>query len=238
MTFLPSRGLAPHTRTLTVALASAALATLATLASAGLAGLFVLRHDPCALPPGVESTDAVAMRAMACEDLEHHRISLADYRLLIGVDLPPAPPAPQWASTVRGFSSEYSSTRWAATQVLGAPDVYPAAGDDARAWASRDADATTEFIEVGFAQPQRMRELRIYETLNPGAIEDVEVITTSGRHLHLGRAAAGANAAGSAITTYGTACTNEPVVAARITLGSAKVAGWNEIDAIGALPCR
>jgi hypothetical protein len=225
-----------QTRTASVALVSASLATLATLAAVGLAGLFVLHRDPCAVPPGVTTTDAVSIRAMTCEDLEHHRISLAEYRTLIGVDLPPAPPVPQWASSVRSFSSQYSTTNWSATQILGAPDVYPGSGDNAHAWASLDADAPTEFIEVGFAQPQRMRELRIFETLNPGAIEDVEVITANGTHRRLGQHTVQA-AAGSAISTYTSTCTSEPIVAARITLGSAKVAGWNEIDAVGLLPC-
>src|SRR5262245_31473669 len=80
------------------------------------------------------------------------------------------PPEPQWATTVRNFSSEYSTANWSAQQALGAPNVFPRSGDLDGAWASREPDATTEFIEVGFAQPQRASALEVYETYNPGAI--------------------------------------------------------------------
>jgi hypothetical protein len=226
-------------RTVGVALVAASLATLATLAAVGLAGVFVLRHDPCGLPPGLSEAaqDAVAAHAMACEDLEHHRISLAEYRALIGLDVPrPATPAVQWASSVRGFSSEYTHGQWAATQALGAPDVYPRSGDDPHAWASLDADAPSEFIEVGFAQPQRIRELQIFETLSPGAISDVELITASGRRIKLAQPNV-VPSGGAAISSFAMGCTSEPIVGARVTLASSKIAGWNEIDAIGATPC-
>ena len=60
-------------------------------------------------------------------------------------------------------------------------------------------------------------------------------ITQSGAHLVLDQHTT-RTGAGSAISSYSTRCTTEPIVAARITLASQKVAGWNEIDAIAA-PC-
>jgi hypothetical protein len=232
------------TRTAAIALVASSLATLATLTAVTLAGIVVIHRDDCALPAGTSALDpsaqaAIATHAMACHDLQHDRITLAEYRLLIGVDTPPRPPAPpppQWASSVRALSSEYSSSSWSAQQVLGAPDVYPRSGDDAHAWASRDADAPVEFIEVGFATPQRARQLQIFETLNPGAIDRVELISASGKHIAIQRDATQPTG-GAAIGTYDLGCTVEPIVAARITLASAKVPGWNEIDAVGLLPC-
>jgi hypothetical protein len=148
-----------------------------------------------------------------------------------------APPAsPQWASTVRSFSSQYSATSWSAQQALGAPDVYPRSGDEAGAWASREADGTTEHIELGFAQPQRMRALEIYETFNPGAITEVELITEQGAHLVVPRHEL-VRTGGAARSTFGTTCTRERIAAVRITVASSNVAGWNEIDAVGMLPC-
>jgi len=148
-----------------------------------------------------------------------------------------APPSPQWASAVRAFSTEYSSSSWSAQQALGAPNVYPRSGDDANAWASRDADAPTEFIELGFDQPQRTRALEIYETYNPGAITQVELITEQGTRIVVPRRELRRNG-GAAISSFGGTCMRERIIGARIAVASGKVAGWNEVDAVGLLPCQ
>jgi hypothetical protein len=196
--------------------------------------LKLLEHhddDGCAMPPGVTDT-SVALRSMACHDVEHGRISMADYRKLVGVDQPPAPATHnvQWAATVRAFSSQWSDGQWSAQQVLGPPNVYPLQGDQPAAWASKEADAGPEFIEVGFAQPQRLRAMEIYESFNPGAVRSIELIGQSGAHKFVG--------VGGLARQVDFTCTDEPIVAARITLASQDVAGWNEIDAIGAVACQ
>src|SRR5690348_136775 len=138
--------------------------------------------DRCDLPAGTAklapgAQAELARHEMACRDLEDGRISREDYRRLLGlVAAPAAPDAIEWASEVRAVSSEYSATSWSANQVLGPPDVFPATGDNGKAWASREADAQSEMIEVGFAHPVAMSELRIYETYNPGAIASIETI--------------------------------------------------------------
>ena len=147
------------------------------------------------------------------------------------------PPQTQWASTVRDFSSEYSTSSWSAEQALGEPDVFPNSGDLANAWASREPDAKSEFIELGFDQPMRMRALEIYETYNPGAITSVELITEQGTRIALTRHDF-VRRGGAARSTFGRACTTERIVAVKITVASGKVAGWNEIDAVGMLPCQ
>jgi hypothetical protein len=147
------------------------------------------------------------------------------------------PPAPQWATSVRSFSSEYSTSSWSAQQALGAPNVFPRSGDEAHAWASSDADAVSEFIEVGFAQPQHAAALEIYETFNPGAITSVELVTEQGTRISLARRELRWSG-GAAVSTFGNSCTAERIIAARITVASGKVAGWNEVDAVGLLPCQ
>jgi len=145
-------------------------------------------------------------------------------------------PGPQWASSVRAFSSEYTTSAWSAQQALGAPNVYPRSGDIDAAWASREPDASTEFIELGFAQPQRASALEIYETFNPGAIKHVELITEQGEHLVVPRRELRPNG-GAAVSNFVTKCTTQRIVAARFVVDSANVAGWNEVDAVGLLPC-
>jgi len=210
-------------------------------------------HDDCALPAGAatlapEAQGEIARHVMACRDLEHGRIKHDDYRRMIGALAPPVDKI-EWASSVRAVSTEYSTTSWSAQQVLGPPDVFPAAGDNPRAWASRDADAPTEFIEVGFAQPTAMRELQIFETYNPGAISSVETIGPSGKRTTYyacsGQFTTGACAgpavraagAGAQISRVALTC-GEPIVAVRVTLASGAVPGWNELDAIGGVPCQ
>jgi hypothetical protein len=143
----------------------------------------------------------------------------------------------QWAGVVRGYSSQYAGASWSAAQALGAPDTYPSAGDARTAWASMDKDADTEWIEVGFDEPERARAIAIYETFNPGAVTLVELVTASGRRT-VYRGTAAPVAARSRIQTIDFPCTAEPVLGVRITLGSKAVPGWNEIDAIGATGCR
>ena len=198
----------------------------------------VHRTDPCALPSGVTTSDpTLVAHAMACRDLEAGRITQAEYRAMI---LPaPAPIAPQWATSVRAVSSEYSPDAWNAQNVLGPPDVYPAYGDIRKAWASREQDAAEEFIEVGFAQPMRASALQVVQTFNPGAIATVELITASGQIVQIhGPANSYTPGSTSRIDMLSTECTDEPIVAARVSLASGAVPGWNEIDAIGLVGCK
>jgi len=205
--------------------------------------------DPCALPAGIDLASMndrdrsfVARHAIACSDYEHGRTNLAEYKLALkAIDLaalaPPAPVSPIWATTVRGFSSEYTNTSWAAQRALGAPDVYPAGGDNANAWASRDADAESEFLEVGFDTPHRLRGLDLFETYNPGAVSHVEIITADGAHRTIYDGAPHAMNVPSYQRSIAFACTDQKVVAVRVTLASGAVPGWNEIDAVGGTPC-
>jgi hypothetical protein len=201
--------------------------------------------DDCALP-GIAQLEPhaqadAARHVLACRDLEHGRITAADYRKLLGLDAPAPTPAIEWASSVRAVSSEYNDTTYAARQVLGAPNVYPRSGDLAGAWASKQPDAGDEFIEVGFAHPTRARAIQIYETFNPGAVRSVEITTASGRrevvydNPNVGDT--GIQIPPALIQTVDLQCTSEPVAAVRVTLASGVVPGWNELDAIGLQPC-
>jgi hypothetical protein len=227
----------------TIALVGISLATLSAVT--WLSALYLANNDPCALPKGAGTLNAeaqaiLARHAVACRDVENGRMTLEEYRAL---DAPPpaVEPVPQveWASSVRAVSSEYAQDRWSAREALGPPDVYPRSGDEPHAWASRDPDAPFEFIEVGFATPRRVHGIQVVETYSPGAITEVEILTASGARkivYQQPRVDAAPNAA--QISTFEFACSEEPIIGARVTLASGQVPGWNEIDAIGALPCR
>lgn len=200
--------------------------------------------DPCAVTFDLAALSQrdrslVARRSLVCSDVEHGRITQGDYQkqvAAIDAGWMVAPPAIQWASTVRGFSSQYSATSWAADRVLGAPDVFPAHGDNANAWASLGADDKDEWLEVGFTQPTRISAVDVFETYNPGAISAVEMITASGERITAYQGAPHPN--GSANKLHiDVGCTAEPIVAVHVRVASMQVAGWNEIDAIGVSPC-
>lgn len=206
--------------------------------------------DPCALPSGMalDALDAAdrswaVHRAVACRDLTAGRITAAEYRAVVAaLDHPPTPPSPPtpreplWASRVVGMSSEWSTDAWSAARVLGPPDVRNPGTDDDAAWASREADAPTEWIEVALPTPTRLTGIDVIESYNPGALSAVELITASGARRTV-FAASATGPTGAYRRAIGFACTAEPIAAIRVTLASAAVAGWNELDAIGGRPC-
>jgi hypothetical protein len=139
---------------------------------------------------------------------------------------------------VRAVSSQYGTTSYSASRVLGPPDVFPGSGDNGNAWCPQSADSQGEFIEVAYDPPRRMKAVEIYETYSPGAVSSVEVITADGEHrfVYQGKAVAAQVPALKRRVDF--ACTDSEVVGVRVTLDSAAVPGWNELDAIGAVPCE
>lgn len=229
---------------------AAALVVL-PIAAAMMANREAVKAAPCA--PAFDTSalstrdrGLVARRLLACSDVTHGRITPTEYRAqLTAIDtawMKTAPvivaaPAIQWASTVRGVSTQYTASSWAATKVLGAPDVFPGGGDNANAWASLGADDQDEWIEVGFAQPMQASAVEIYETFNPGSISAIELVDAGGERSTAYQGAPGATGQTANKLRAEITCTGSPIVAVRVKLASAMVPGWNELDAIGLVPC-
>lgn len=206
--------------------------------------------DRCAVPTSLDTLEGnartlIARRLLACSDYEHGRSTKAQYTaatLAIDAQFRPAVVdgrfGARWATTVRGFSSQYTETSWSAAQALGAPDVYPQHGDLAHAWASRGADDQPEWIELGYDTPRAVSAIEIYETYNAGAIERVTLITTTGRRIEVGHQESPLTGElASRKLVLEVPCTSEPIAAVRIEVASQRVSGWNEIDAVGLVPC-
>jgi hypothetical protein len=251
----------PHRPTIGARLGAPALivAAAAVMVGAGIAaGALLYSPPPIAIaddtrrvPAGVDlaaldSRDRalITRRLLACEDLRYGRITAEQYGAAIAsIDAswtPPAPlpePAIAWATTVRGFSTQYTETSWSASQALGAPDVYPQHGDIQKAWASLGSDDRDEWIEVGFDRANRLSALEIYETFNPGAVSRVDLIAEDGRTITAFTAEPEARGEASFRRRVDLGCTDDAIVAVRVHVASTAVAGWNEIDAIGAVPC-
>jgi hypothetical protein len=174
---------------------------------------------------------------MACADYECGRIDHDAFLAVTdGLRKPaPVPRTIMWADQVVSVSSQYGTDSWSAAQVLGAPNVYPTISDHTSAWASEEADAGIETIEVSFEVAERIDLVQIFETYNPGAITRVDVLDQGGAIIDT-RQLSSAITAGKKTIELG--CTVTPVARVRVTLDTRAVAGWNEIDAIGVRPCQ
>ncbi len=139
----------------------------------------------------------------------------------------------QWAANVIAYSSQWSTPQWAAFQATGAPDTYPSYGDIPTAWASLPPDASREFITLGYTTPQKVNQINIYETYNPGAIDTIylrDVSNSQWVQVWSGTAFIGAQQ--SNIFTVNIPLTSFNADAIRIAVNSGAVPGWNEIDAV------
>jgi len=86
----------------------------------------------------------------------------------------------QWASKVIEFSSELTPIQYSAEQVLGKPNVLPAAGESPSAW-TPDRPNSKEFIKVGFANPIAIRQIVIAESYSPTTITKVFAYDVAGK---------------------------------------------------------
>ncbi len=86
----------------------------------------------------------------------------------------------QWASKVIEFSSELTPIQYSAQQVLGKPNVLPAAGESPSAW-TPDRPNSKEFIKVGFTTPIAIRQIVIGESYSPTAITKVFAYDEAGK---------------------------------------------------------
>ena len=79
----------------------------------------------------------------------------------------------------------------------------------------------------------------MYETYNPGAIARVVLISEGGAIVEapMGQAVEETSPEGSVHRRFELACTPYRVRRVRLELDSMRVPGWNEIDAVGIVPC-
>lgn len=98
--------------------------------------------------------------------------------LLGGVALAQASSLDQYASSVIGYSSQWSGDSWSAAQALGQPntDGY---GDFSNSWAPGPKNGTQEYLTLGFTTPVYSNGAVIRETYGNGFVYQVDVIGTN-----------------------------------------------------------
>jgi len=80
----------------------------------------------------------------------------------------------QWAWKVVAFSSEATSTDWAAKNILGSPKVS-SYGDSEFTWAPLETNGGHEWITLKFKRKVNVRLLKVLESCNPGSVCKIEV---------------------------------------------------------------
>ena len=137
----------------------------------------------------------------------------------------------QWAVAAEA-SSQYTDDSWSAQQATGAPDT-PEAGDNATAWAAAAADDQVETLALVFEQPVNPTAIEIYESFNPGAVTQIEVLdpnTDEWVVVWSGEA----DTVGQELAVFSPVLTAVDFVTdqVRLTIDEPAIAGWNEIDAV------
>ncbi len=118
---------------------------------------------------------------------------------------------------------------WGAAQAVGDPDTLTA-GDQRTAWAPASADGGTEWLQLGYESAVEVAQIRVRETCGAGSIAKVAAVLEGGREVVIWQ---GRHEASPGIVD---APFNAPAgLTARgvkVYLDTARVPGWNEIDAV------
>lgn len=145
-------------------------------------------------------------------------------------------PQGQWATTATASSTYHDAKdqeQYSAWQSTGAPNVQRY-GDTGTAWATKDADAGIEWLEVGFAKPVHATALKIRQNNAPGAIIKIELIDDQNAKHTVFEGVDSTTYPASQIVWFNQTFekTAFAVTGAKITLATNAVSGWNEIDAV------
>lgn len=142
-----------------------------------------------------------------------------------------------WGHSVRAFSTQYDTEDWAATQILGQPNVFPRYGDIPGTWGSSSTANLSDYVEVMFERPVMAGEIWVFETLGMGSVYMVSAINPDGSVTPIAAATPrmmGSEAAHIVVPV-------EParqIAGVRFAASSALTETFAEVDAVAAVPDR
>lgn len=146
----------------------------------------------------------------------------------------------QWAADVLDFSSEYTAQTgesYRATQVLGSPNSLNSHSSTSTpcAWSpSRKNNTAGEWIKVAFAEPQKVAQVLVNQSNNPGAISKIILYDTEGQaHIYFQTLKPAKAISDNHLFRIVRPLTPYKVIALTLYLQTDWVDGWNNIDAIG-----
>ena len=130
-------------------------------------------------------------------------------------------------------STRSADRSWGSRQVLGPPNTA-GFGDIVTAWASGTQDGQPEWLELTYERAVTPSAVRVHETYNTGALARVTAFTEAGEEVAAWR---GEDPVPRDSKQQGVAdvpvAVTFPTRRVKVYLDSHKVAGWNEIDAVG-----
>ncbi len=148
--------------------------------------------------------------------------------------------AVQWASELIGTSSHFvnlskpKTKQYHGEQALGKPNKLPSAGESPSAWSPATKDNPQgEWIKVGFARPMQIAQIVVGENFNPGAVTQIYVYDVNDKeylvykNVNVGPLNVPARMFSVIYKT------DFLVKSVKLELSTAKVPGFNQIDAIG-----
>ncbi|MBN1120322.1 MAG: PPC domain-containing protein [Anaerolineae bacterium] len=135
----------------------------------------------------------------------------------------------QWAVRATA-SSQYTDTDWSASQATGETDT-PECGDYDTAWASASATGV-EWLQLEYATPVVPTTVVIYETYNPGALYQIDVIGVSGSQYTAYMTSPEIKAYCPMTRSFEIAGIDEKVDTVILYFDQSDHSGWNEIDAV------
>lgn len=137
----------------------------------------------------------------------------------------------QWASKVIGFSSQYGTTSWSASQALKAPNVT-SYGDNSLAWTTATPDTGAEYLTLSFTTPVYATGVTIRETYGYGFVTSVELIDTRNisHNIWSGTDTSAPGQINNFLLSWPR--TTYLVKAVKININTAIRSSWEEIDAV------
>ena len=140
----------------------------------------------------------------------------------------------QWAAEVVDFSSQYGKEQYSAKQALGVPNAFYNDQLHYMAWVPLKASSHQgEFIQVRFANPMKVYQVAVAESLNPGAISKIFFLDKKGKKYKIYENRRPKGQLGNRLFRKKLAYKTDYLVEqVRIELNTKAVKGSNQIDAI------
>jgi hypothetical protein len=145
----------------------------------------------------------------------------------------PTPDGVSFATGVIGYSSQYATTGWAATDAVGFPNVYPRHGDLTGAWAPATTTSAREVLSLSFTGAPT-QEIWIFETYGVGGLYEVHDIS-GGTSVLLWRGAPGPVAVEARVLRI-TLPAARPISGLQLVVNPSSVGTYPELDAVAIVP--
>lgn len=121
--------------------------------------------------------------------------------------------------------------RWGHEQAAGEPDTGQP-GDIPTAWASKAPDGGEEWIQLDYDRAVDLQQVSVVESHNPGAISKVVAVLPDGTESPIWEGTMEPSTGDELVSSEFKVGSPVRAQSVKVYLDTARVAGWNEIDAV------